>query len=207
MSTLITENYRDLQAALHATGEYGTMGAQYGSLIGSMIKGLGAGCILDYGCGSRQSLLKTLRLPPDVAYEGYDPAIPAHSETPIPADLVCCIDVLEHIEPELLDNVLDDLCGLCDPYGFFTVHTGPARKVLLDGRNAHLTQEGLGWWLPKFASRVDIAGIFMLPAGFCIFVQSKNTDRTSAKQISECNRMIALHLPALYGSPHPSAPT
>ena len=39
----------------------------------------------------------------------YDPAIPEWSAPPAPRRFVACIDVLEHIEPDLLDNVLDDL--------------------------------------------------------------------------------------------------
>ena len=29
-------------------------------------------------------------------------------------------------------------------------------KVLPDGRNAHLTQEPIEWWLPKLTDRFDI---------------------------------------------------
>jgi len=43
---------------------------------------------------------------------------------PSPASFVACIDVLEHIEPELLDNVLDDLRRVTAQIGVFTVHTG-----------------------------------------------------------------------------------
>ena len=57
------------------------------------------------------------------------------------ADLVCCIDVLEHIEPELIDNVIFDLSTIVIKFGFFSIHQGPAGKILLDGRNAHLIQK------------------------------------------------------------------
>jgi hypothetical protein len=39
---------------------------------------------------------------------------------------------------------------------FITIHTGPAMKTLPDGRNAHLTQQPMEWWLPKLWSRWDI---------------------------------------------------
>lgn len=200
MSELISPRYRDMQAALHATGQYGTMGALYGRLLGQLLDRINAGSLLDYGCGSRRSLLETLKLSESVVYEGYDPAVPQYADRPAPADLVCCIDVLEHIEPELLDNVLDDLCELCDPFGFFTVHTGPARKVLLDGRNAHLTQEGIAWWVPRFSSRIGIAGLFSLPAGFCLFVHRRDDDRVNNSILDACNRCIAAHLPPLWGA-------
>jgi len=34
------------------------------------------------------------------------------------ADLVCCMDVLEHIEPNLLDNVLKEFSGITKGLGF-----------------------------------------------------------------------------------------
>jgi hypothetical protein len=70
--------------------------------------------------------------------------------------MVTCIDVLEHIEPDCLDNVLDDLERLAEVLVFLTIHTGPAAKVLSDGRNAHLTQQPIEWWLPKIWNRFDL---------------------------------------------------
>lgn len=176
MKSVITEAYRAEQAALHAKGNYGTTGMKYGELISKLLVSTGAASLLDYGCGSQRSLLRTLVKPEDVVYEGYDPAVPAFSAHPLPAELVCCIDVLEHIEPPLLDNVLDDLADLCDPFGFFTVHTGPAMKVLSDGRNAHLTQEGPAWWLPKFQTRFEILAMQPVSMGFCVLVKQQGSD-------------------------------
>lgn len=169
---LISEQYRAEQAALHAKGNYGTASLQYGEVVARLLDSTGATSLLDYGCGSKRSLMQVLRLPPDVVYEGYDPAIPEYARPPVPAELVVCIDVLEHIEPGLLDNVLDHLGELCDPYGFFTVHTGPAQKILSDGRNAHLTQEGPQWWLPRFKQRFDVLQVQDIPSGFAIVVRS-----------------------------------
>lgn len=172
MKPVITEAYRAEQQALHATGKYGTTGARYGAVIGALLKQCGASSLLDYGCGSRRSLLETLVLPPDVVYEGYDPAVPEYAEPPVPADLVCCVDVLEHIEPALLDNVLDHLAELCDPFGFLTVHTGPAVKVLSDGRNAHLTQQPFAWWKERLDSRFQLLDRRDIPNGFVVLVRS-----------------------------------
>lgn len=38
----------------------------------------------------------------------YDPAVPEWSAPAAPCRFVACIDVLEHIEPHLIDNVLDE---------------------------------------------------------------------------------------------------
>lgn len=179
MKSLITEAYRAEQAALHAKGNYGVTGMKYGALVSALLRSLQAMSMLDYGCGSKRSLLQTLQLPSGVVYEGYDPAVPAYADRPAPAELVCCIDVLEHIEPALLDNVLDELAELSDPFGFFTVHSGPAGKVLSDGRNAHLTQEGVDWWLPRLKARFEVLCLRPIPEGFCVLVQSKQAEQVS----------------------------
>lgn len=163
---MITEAYRQEQARLHATGTYGTAGRMYGRVISDLVDIIGAKTLLDYGCGSRRSLLETLDC--DVAYNGYDPAVPDYSEEPEPADLVVCIDVLEHIEPEHLNTVLDHLRSKTLKAAFLTVHDGPALKTLSDGRNAHLIQEPPRWWLPKIMDRWELKSFSRRPNGFVV---------------------------------------
>lgn len=188
---LITDQYRAEQAALHAKGNYGTAALQYGQVVWGLLNSTGATSILDYGCGSKRSLLQALNPPETIAYEGYDPAVPDYAGAPIPAELVCCIDVLEHIEPTLLDNVLDHLAELCDPYGFFTVHSGPAVKVLSDGRNAHLTQQGPDWWLPRFQQRFEVCDMQPIQSGFVVVVRSLQ----SSTQLSRPSKLKSLIAP------------
>lgn len=171
---LISEAYRREQAALHATGTYGTASLQFGRIVSDIIDKTGARTVLDYGCGSMRNLATVLRPAHDVEYEGYDPAVPEFAGRPGPADLVCCIDVLEHIEPELLDNVLDDLQRVGHRWLFLTVHTGPARKVLSDGRNAHLIQKPPIWWLAKLYARWDVRMHQAIPSGFLALCRAKS---------------------------------
>lgn len=179
---VITEAYKQEQALLHSRGNYGTTGRSYGPLIGALVARLSATSLLDYGCGSRRSLLETLRLPDGVVYEGYDPAVPDYSDEPIPAELVCCVDVLEHIEPHLLGNVLKHLASLCDPYGFFTIHTGPAQKTLSDGRNAHLIQQPVGWWLPHLQEHFQVLLVREIANGFCVLVRTSGGEQLPLPQ-------------------------
>jgi len=72
------------------------------------------------------------------------------------AQLVCCIDVLEHIEPIYLDAVLEELARITVNIGFFTIHRGPASKTLEDGRNAHLIQAPISWWLSRLVRHFEI---------------------------------------------------
>jgi len=114
--------------------------------------------ILDYGCGQR-TLEQALGFP----IRNYDPAIPGLDTPPEPADLVVCTDVLEHIEPECLDDVLDDLRRVTRKVGFFVIANRPAKKILPDGRNAHLIQEGIDWWRPRIAARFALHQIGVQP--------------------------------------------
>lgn len=165
---LITEEYRCEQEALHAKGNYGTASLQYGEIVSSLIEATGSKTLLDYGCGSMQNLKKVLNA--DVLYLGYDPAVPEFSAKE-PSDLVVCIDVLEHIEPDLLENVLDDLFMLTKRWAFFTVHTGPAVKTLSDGRNAHLIQKPSSWWLPHFSKRWELHQFTRTRSGFNVLLR------------------------------------
>ena len=108
-------------------------------------------------------------------YQPYDPAFPGYGAAK-PADLVCCIDVLEHIEPKLLDNVLKELARITKGLGFFTIHMGPAGKVLSDGRNAHLIQKPTSWWLPKLCNYFEINNMQLhqvFGKGFMVIVSPK----------------------------------
>jgi hypothetical protein len=60
---------------------------------------------------------------------------------------------MEHIEPECVDAVLDDLQRLTKRYILMTISTQPANKTLADGRNTHVTVRPADWWVPKLMSR------------------------------------------------------
>lgn len=172
---LISEQYRKEQEALHAKGNYGTASLQFGKVVSQLIDHLKAETLLDYGCGSMRNLLKVIECERDCSYAGYDPGVPEYSAEPDPADLVCCIDVLEHIEPELLDNVLDHLRSLSAKWAYMTVHTGPARKTLTDGRNAHLIQMPPLWWLERLYARWDVRQFTAIPTGFAVLCRASQT--------------------------------
>lgn len=157
---LISEDYRKQQESLHENPDYGVASIQYAPLVSEIVNKLGVTHLLDYGAGKMrlfQNLHGLVKHP--MKLQAYDPGIEKLSAPPVPAEMVACIDVLEHIEPELLDNVLDDLVRVTEVVGFFTIHTGPAVKVLPDGRNAHLIQQPMEWWLPKIWERFDLHSV------------------------------------------------
>ncbi|HVZ47058.1 MAG TPA: FkbM family methyltransferase [Ramlibacter sp.] len=191
MNELISEDYRREQAALHSKGNYGTAGSYYGRAVTELVRVLDVSSVLDYGCGSKQSLRTTLKLPPGAVYEGYDPAVPEFAEEPIPAELVCCIDVLEHIEPDLIDNVIDHLASLCDPWGFFSIQSTPAGKTLSDGRNAHLIQQGPKWWLPRLQRHFKVVARAGVPMGFAVLVKLHDSDVATPAGVVGVMEMLA----------------
>jgi hypothetical protein len=163
---MITEAYRDQQRALHATGTYGVMGEQLGPFVTQVAQHYGVKTLLDYGCGSRQSLRRSLGSWID--YRGFDPCVEAFSADPAPADMVACIDVMEHVEPEFTDATIERIAQLTKRVALVTVHTGPAIKVLSDGRNAHIVQQPFRWWLPKFLAHFELERFGKLPGGFLL---------------------------------------
>jgi hypothetical protein len=172
---VISDDYRRLQQALHDNPAYGVSSVAFAPLVKALVERTGARTVMDYGAGKRRlrdELVDRFGLPID--YLAYDPAFPEYGP-PRPADLVCCIDVLEHIEPDFLDAVLDELAVITVRQGFFTVHTGPAKKALADGRNAHLIQQPSAWWLEKLKDRFSIDHLHEPPGGFYVVVSPRKT--------------------------------
>lgn len=164
---VISEEYRRQQQELHQNPYYGVASIEFAPLVKQVLDRNGAKTLSDYGAG-KQNLRKALEARGvEVDYCAYDPAFPEYG-APQPADLVCCIDVLEHIEPEYLDNVLADLARITVKHGLFTVHTGPAGKVLSDGRNAHLIQKPVAWWREKLEAHFAIEHLLDTRGGFFV---------------------------------------
>ena len=100
--------------------------------------------ILDYGSGTG-SLADELLIH---NIEEYDPAITGIDKVPPGSyKYVVSIDVMEHIEPEYLDNVLHHQMVLAKEYIIHYISNCPAVKVLSDGRNAHLIVQPVQWWV------------------------------------------------------------
>jgi hypothetical protein len=161
---LISTEHAELNRKLHEDNlAYGVGGAKYATVVSALVAKLTAKkedgsvivpSVLDYGCG-KGLLAKSLSFP---IWE-YDPAIPEKSEAPRPADIVICTDVLEHIPKSHIPYVLDDLRRCVKVTGYFVIHTGPASKTYANGENAHLTQEGIGWWTYKLNKYFSIAQV------------------------------------------------
>jgi cyclopropane fatty-acyl-phospholipid synthase-like methyltransferase len=135
--------------------------------------------VLDYGCG-KGYLAKEIPFP---IWE-YDPAIPGKDATPRAADLVACLDVLEHIEPELLDFVLDDIRRCVKQIGYFVIHTGPSSKTLADGRNAHLIQQTATWWGERLQQFFTVAKVIENGPLLHVIVAPKKKGKAKRAKVS-----------------------
>lgn len=148
---LITDEYRRLNQELHHLGSYGRKGDKWKQRVIDLIEQYKPATILDYGCG-QGALGRSL----ERNISEYDPAIPGKDAMPEPADLVICTDVLEHIEPDLLDSVLEHLQSVTVSHLFAVICTRPAKKFLPDGRNAHLIVEPWSFWKERLEKRFRI---------------------------------------------------
>ena len=162
---LITNEYRQLNATLHSTNKnYGTVGKLYVSDILKLCRKYNSQNVLDYGCG-KNTLANNLPFP----INKYDPAIPPYDVMPVAADIVVCTDVAEHIEPELLDNVLSHIASLTKQVCYMTCATDKANKTLPDGRNAHLIVADVEWWKERLSKFFDIIQVHVNEVQ-CVFI-------------------------------------
>lgn len=143
---LISESYLKIQKELHKSEGYGLSGWKWADIV----KSFGYTDILDYGCG-KKTLEKKLGFP----IKNYDPAIPG-CEKAEPADFVYCGDVLEHIEPECIEDVLSHISSLCKEKALLVIATSPAKRILPDGRNAHILLKSPDWWREILNRHFDV---------------------------------------------------
>ena len=146
MTNLASSDYCNTLRQMHERETWGDKGHTYKDEILAWFGQLGCATLLDYGSGK-----ETLRLAlaPAIDVQCYDPGTDRNA-LPSPADFIACTDVLEHIEPELINNVLAHICTLMRKGGYFSIAlNADKRRTLPDGRNAHLLVKNSAWWLAK----------------------------------------------------------
>jgi len=141
---LITKEYQDQNKLLHIQNkDYGGGGQRRKKDILPIIAKYKPESILDYGCG-KGLLAKSMS---QHNWQEYDPCIPGKNSLPTACDLVVCCDVLEHVEPELIENVIEHIKILTNKVAFFCIGLRPANKTLPDGRNTHISLFPKEKWL------------------------------------------------------------
>lgn len=163
---LITPEYLELQKTLHESGKYGVSSDRWVNAVLCAKEKERCEDILDYGCGQGR-----LKAGIGDCVREYDPAIEGKNADPEPADLVVCTDVLEHIEPDNLDNVLSHIRSKVKKRAFLVISTRPATKMLPDGRNAHLIVQNADWWADRLAPYFRILESAEKEDEFVVFAQ------------------------------------
>ena len=155
---LISDEYRALNAESHvADANWGRGGIAWLEVVKKFLAEFNAKTVLDYGCG-KGALVDALNKEEGIIAFGYDPAMPGYdncaAENSYNYDFLVCLDVLEHIEPALLGNVLAHIRGKSNRC-LITIATRKAKHILPDGRNAHLIVENNEWWLERLSYHFD----------------------------------------------------
>jgi len=147
----ISAGYLAEQQRLHQQPAYGSRGYNWGYMVAGIARIEECRSILDYGAG-KGTLTKTLTRSNHLV-QAYDPAVNEFAAQPSPADLVVCVDVLEHIEPACLDGVLGHLAKLTKKILFVAISMREAKRQLSDGRNAHVLIQSGPWWREQLEQR------------------------------------------------------
>jgi len=103
--------------------------------------------ILDYGCGKGTLRAALVQMRAPIKVVNYDPCMPEFSVRPEGTfQSVLCNDVLEHVEPEFLDNVLQDILNYGKDYYYLSIGLTESKKKLANGQQNHLIVENSEWW-------------------------------------------------------------
>lgn len=155
----ISEEYQQALTELHDHTEWGISGANYaGPTIVNLLETYPEiRTILDYGCG--EGTLKKYVEEQGIEREWtlYDPGMREYSTKPEGTfDLVITTDVLEHVEPYMLDSVLRELVDYSNDFLYndiacylthVTFQSGP-----YIGRDLHINLQAPDMWWERLSA-------------------------------------------------------
>lgn len=147
-SDLTSPGYQEELREMHATRNWGKGGAYWAPHVQDFVARVGGTTVLDYGCG-RGAFKPAFEALTGLRCTEYDPGIPGKDIPPKLTDVVLCSDVLEHVEPELVDNVLKHIFALARKGAVLCIAKQPAKAILPSNRNAHLSCHPDAWWLER----------------------------------------------------------
>ncbi len=153
----ITGRYQTHMAKEHHGSNWGTTGWKYSGQLAIQCIATRPyiNTILDFGCGKGTMKPFLQQQFPDKLITEYDPGIPGKDTMPHGQfDMVLTTDVLEHVEPHLLDNTIKKLEELTRFVLFNDIACSPTFKTFGEGpyigEDLHLTVEEPIWWREKF---------------------------------------------------------
>ena len=173
--------------------DFGYFAARYAPSVSAEVRARKLSTLLDYGAGKGAIKDWFTAGAPDITVTEYDPAVPGKDSRPEPADAVCCIATMEHIEPDCLDEVLDDIRALGRHLAYFVICTKKSGGHMLpDGRNPHLIVEPPDWWKPHLEKRWPF--VRLLDVGKKNFVAICTMDESHKELVSVAGAMNFQHV-------------
>ncbi len=130
---MITDNYKNDLKKLHKSKAFGNR-SKIPAEVTRCIEEYNIESILDFGCGKGNVVAALKETYPNLKVYGYDPGRDGYDALPDSIDMIISTDVLEHIEPELLEETLLDLAKRTDKVMYHLIACHPAKKSLSDGR-------------------------------------------------------------------------
>ncbi len=156
---IITNEYAETLKQTHeGNPKWGGSTEKYGSgdILGLITSRPYMRTVLDYGCGKGVLKGYLAAHAPDVKVTEYDPGIRGKDTPPAGRyDLVITCDVLEHVEPDLIDENIAHLWSMTKVVMYNNIACSSARHNFTDGpyagRDLHLIQEDPDLWRERFA--------------------------------------------------------
>ena len=154
MEYLISEEYKKQITEYHNSRPWGGAVRGNSMMLNKYMMISGAKTILDYGAG-RSDLLKEMNAQyPNRQYiiNEYEPGRPELAGDPPASDAVVSFDVMEHIEPNKVDNVIKHIYEKCNMWTYHKICLRAATGAFPGTeQNLHLTIKDGPWWLEKFS--------------------------------------------------------
>jgi hypothetical protein len=143
---LVSDTYLALLKREHTETQWGGADTKFRHME-ELVK---AKTILDYGSG-RESLRNHLASEKlDYKVHCFDPGT-GKTGLPLEVDVVVAKDVLEHVEPNLLSNVLYTIFTTATKGVYLVIALRQAGRKLVDGSPAHLIVQPARFWLERLA--------------------------------------------------------
>ena len=155
MSVKLSAQYLDQLKALHRKS-FGR-GSRIPEQVKKIINEDNIKTFLDFGCGKGLTSNTIRETYPNLNLYSYDP-VTSPIDLPKKVNMIYSSDVLEHVEPEHLDDTLNILFKTATQYQYHLIACHRAKKKLPDGRNAHLIIEKPDWWKKKLEEKMNKFG-------------------------------------------------
>ena len=160
---MITDAYAAELKARHASSPtWGASTKKYGAgdFLAQITGRAYVQSVLDFGAGKQEMRKFLEEHAPHIDYTAYDPGIPGIDNVPKGQfDMVISCDVLEHVEPHLIDDTLRQMWSHVKYVMYNNIACSPARHDFTEGpykgQDLHLIQEPTDWWYDKHIDAIN----------------------------------------------------